>query len=150
LELQQFVCVLGVIAGVASIYGGFRLFLGGAAGNGEPQTSPLGAQARPSKAALGTFFLVLGVVFITSVATTVVNGWRNRESWIFPMHILNLEAPPAAIEAVKPSSSPPSNAPPLAEAGSPGQLQAAPPPATHPTRRPRHQPASLAQSAAAP
>jgi hypothetical protein len=147
LELQQFVCVFGVIAGVASIYGGFRLFLGGAAGDGERQTSPLGAQARPSKAALGTFFLVLGVVFITSVATTVVNGWRNRESWIFPMPVLNLEAPPAAIEAVKPGSNPPSSQP-VAEAEAPSQQQAPEGPAALPTRSQHHQLASHAQSAA--
>jgi hypothetical protein len=147
LELQQFVCIFGVIAGVASIYGGIRLFLGGAAGDGERQTSPLGAQARPSKAALGTFFLVLGVVFIASVATTVVDGWRNRESWIFPMHILNLEAPPASIEAGKPSSSPPSSEP-VAETGAPSQQQA--PPAAHPMRPPRHQLASHDQSATEP
>lgn len=97
MDLSQLVSVFFVLAGAASLYGGLRLILRGAGGD----------KAARARVALGGTFLVIGAALIAVVVTLLAGAWREHRASVFPIHILDLHAPPAAIEAEKPPSPPP-------------------------------------------
>lgn len=88
-DLRTLVCVSLALASAGSLYGGYRLL---SAGAGEPLHN-----AEPV-----AFFAGFGVLFALLVVMMTVGPWRAREAGVFPMHVLDLSAPPAAIERVKP------------------------------------------------
>ena len=47
-----------------------------------------------------------GAVLIVAVILLVLGPWRERHDDVFPMHVLDLSAPPAAIERAQPPASP--------------------------------------------
>jgi hypothetical protein len=90
LEFRIFFCALLGAVGVASLFGGCQLFANG------------GRRPNPNLGAAG-FFAGFGALLIGLVAMMTLGPWRPPEPGVFPERILDLNAPPAAIERVSPT-----------------------------------------------
>jgi len=101
-DLRQIVWTVGVVLGAVSLYGGVRLLVRGAIAAAEQRGSSLGIAARRSNARSGVVLVILGAGIIVLVAMATIGPWREREKASFPMHGLDLSAPPAAIERAAP------------------------------------------------
>lgn len=97
-DLRQLVWTCGVIVGAASLYGGARLLVRGAIAAAEQRGSSLGIAARRSNVLSAMVFIILGASLIALVAMAAVGPWRERDKAPFPMRVLDLSTPPAAIE----------------------------------------------------
>jgi hypothetical protein len=95
--LEQLVSICLLVVGAGCLLGGYRLFAAGAGQKGH--------NAGPA-----SFFAGFGAVLIVAVILLVLGPWRERHDDVFPMHVLDLNAPPAAIERVPPPA-PPHNGP---------------------------------------
>jgi len=94
--------MFGVVVGAASLYGGCRLLARDIQSAARQRGPFLNQAIRGPNIASGLFFAALGAILIILVAMAAVGPWREREPGPFPMHILDLTAPPAAIERVPP------------------------------------------------
>jgi hypothetical protein len=101
--LQQLVGIFLLLIGAGSLLGGYQLFAAGAGQKGH-------------NAAPASFFAGFGAFLIVVVIILIAGPWRVRHDDVFPMHVLDLNAPPAAIERPPPAPPPPerSSAPPNA------------------------------------
>jgi hypothetical protein len=90
LEFRIFVCALLGVVGAASLFGGYQLF----ANSGRRPNPNLGA---------ASFFAGFGALLIVLVAMVTFGPWRPHQEGVFPERILDLNAPPAAIERVSPT-----------------------------------------------
>jgi hypothetical protein len=100
LDLRELVCAFLAVVGAVSLFGGYRLF----------------ANARGGNVAAAAFFAGFGAVLIVLVAMMTLGPWRVRQESVFPIRVLDLNIPPAAIEKVGPPNPPP--APPAPEPAS--------------------------------
>jgi hypothetical protein len=92
-DLRQLVWTFSVVVGAASLFGGIRLLRRRAVADG--RGPPLGATP-------GLVFAILGAGLIALAAMGTVGPWRPRHAEPFPMRVLDLSAPPAAIERARP------------------------------------------------
>jgi hypothetical protein len=92
--LQQVVSIFLLMIGAGSLFGGYRLFAAGAGAKGH-------------NAVPVAFFAGFGAFLIVVVIALLIGPWRVRYQDVFPMHVLDLNAPPAAIERVQPPPPPP-------------------------------------------
>ena len=90
LEFRIFVCVLLGVVGAASLFGGYQLF----ANSGRRPNPNLGA---------ASVFAGFGALLIVLVAAMTFGPWRPHPEGVFPMRILDLNAPPAAVDRVSPA-----------------------------------------------
>jgi hypothetical protein len=95
--LQQLVSIVLLLVGAGCLLGGYRLFAAGAGQKGH-------------NAAPASFFAGFGALLIIAVTLLILGPWRVPYDDVFPMHVLDLNAPPAAIERV-PLPAPPPAAP---------------------------------------
>ena len=94
MTLRLFLCISFVIIALALYYWACRIFI---RGDGAPDHN----------ASAALFFFGLGSLCLLAVGMMALGPWRYVEEGIFPMHILDLSAPPAAIERVNASTMPP-------------------------------------------
>src|SRR5580658_8991111 len=106
-DLRQLVWTFGVFVGAAILYGGVHL-VRGAIPTAEQRRIALGAAVRRSDAVSGTIFIIFGASLIVLVAMATIGPWRERDKEPFPVRVLDLSAPPAAIERAAPRPVPPS------------------------------------------
>jgi hypothetical protein len=92
LNFRALVCTFLAVVGAASLFGGYQLFAN--------------STARPNLGAAG-FFAGFGALLIILVVMMTLGPWRVRDEGVFPMRVLDLNAPPAAIERVSPTPTPP-------------------------------------------
>jgi hypothetical protein len=111
-DLGELVGTFGVFAGGACLYAGFWLLLASmAAARRRPSTS-LAAGDQPAVAGPGTLLVVVGGAILVMSVMTIPGPWRKPEATHFPIHVLNLDIPPAAIERdSRPPASPAALAP---------------------------------------
>jgi hypothetical protein len=91
--LQQLVSICLLLIGAGCLLGGYRLFAAGAGQKGH-------------NAAPASFFAGFGALLIVAVILLVLGPWRVVHQDVFPMRVLDLNAPPAAIERVPPPTPP--------------------------------------------
>jgi hypothetical protein len=103
MDLQQLVSTSFVVADAASVYGGFRLMRIGTsrAGSARPERPDATAGGEAGTAA---FFIVLGMILLAVAGMLVVGPWRAPEPRPFPIRVMDLNIPPAAIERVPPKA----------------------------------------------
>ncbi|HXQ09885.1 MAG TPA: hypothetical protein VN805_02680 [Caulobacteraceae bacterium] len=94
--LEQLVSIFMLLIGAGCMFGGYRLFAAGAGQKGH-------------NAAPASFFAGFGALLIVAVILLVLGPWRVRYDDVFPMHVLDLNAPPAAIERPQPPPPPTPN-----------------------------------------
>jgi hypothetical protein len=93
-RLEEMVSLFLVIVGAGCLFGGYRLFAAGVA-------------VRGHNLAPASFFAGFGALVILLVIWLTLGPWRMRYNDVFPMHVPDLNAPPAAIE--RPPPPPPRN-----------------------------------------
>lgn len=98
MTLRLFMCISFAIIALGFYYWACRIFI---RGDGAPDHN----------AGAAVFFFGLGSLCLLAVGMMTFGPWRYVEEGIFPMHVLDLSAPPAAIEKVTVTTMPPLIAP---------------------------------------
>jgi len=85
-DLHQLVYAFAVILAAAAIYVGVLML------RGDPAAHRRIAVSRRN-GALGGTLIVLGAILVTLVGMATVGPWREPSPGVFPVHIVDLQAP---------------------------------------------------------
>jgi hypothetical protein len=100
-DLGELVCTFGVVAGAAIIYLGLLLFARGPVDSSGRSIRFPRPDERLANAAPASALLVVGGALIFRVVATIPGPWRKPTTPHFPVHVLDLNTPPAAIERAR-------------------------------------------------